>query len=50
MRTLPAAPTLQLDHFTIDRLITVLNKLGQHVNVQIDVHPRAAAEEVPMRS
>ena len=25
----------------------VLNKLGQHVDVQIDVHPRAAAEEVP---
>ena len=41
---------VQLDRFTIDRLMTVLNKLGQHVDVQIDVHPRAAAEEAPMRS
>ena len=37
----------KLDRFTIDRLMTVLNKLGQHVDVQIDVHPRATAEEVP---
>ena len=37
---------VQLDHFTIDHLMTVLNKLGQHVDVQIDVHPRVAAEEV----
>ena len=36
---------VQLDRFTIDRLMTVLNKLGQHVDVQIDVHPRVAAEE-----
>ena len=41
---------VQLDRFTIDRLMTVLNKLGQHVDVQIDVHPRAAADEVPIRS
>ena len=41
---------VQLDRFTIDRLMTVLNKLGQHVDVQIDVHPRVAAEEAPMRS
>ena len=41
---------VQLDRFTIDRLITVLNKLGQHVDVQIDVHPRVAAEEALMRS
>ncbi len=41
---------VQLDRFTIDRLMTVLNKLGQHVDVQIDVHPREAAEEAPMRS
>ena len=27
--------------------MTVLNKLGQHVHVQIDVHPRAVAEETP---
>ena len=36
---------VQLGRFTIDRLMTVLNKLGQHVDVQIDVHPRGAAEE-----
>ena len=41
---------VQLDRFTIDRLMTVLNKLGQHVDVQIDVHPRAAAEEAAIRS
>ena len=38
---------MQLDRFTIDRLMTVLNKLGQHVDVQIDVHPRVTAEEAP---
>ncbi|MCY3764837.1 MAG: helix-turn-helix transcriptional regulator [Gemmatimonadetes bacterium] len=38
---------VQLDRFTIDRLMTVLNKLGQRVDVQIDVHPRMVAEEVP---
>ena len=41
---------VQLDRFTIDRLMTVLNKLGKHVDVQIDVHPRVAAGEAPMRS
>ena len=29
---------VQLGRFTIDRLMTVLNKLGQDVDVQIDVH------------
>ena len=38
---------VQLGRFTIDRLMTVLNKLGQHVDVQIDVHPRGAAEKAP---
>ena len=38
---------VQLGRFTIDRLMTVLNKLGQHVDVQIDVHPRAVAEKAP---
>ncbi len=33
----------KLDRFTIDRLVTVLNKLGKHVDVRIDVHPRAVA-------
>ena len=38
---------VQLDRFTIDRLMIVLNKLGQHVDVQINVRPRGAAEEQP---
>ena len=33
----------KLDRFTIDRLVTVLNKLGKDVDVRIDVHPRAVA-------
>ena len=41
---------VQLDRFTIDRLMTVLYKLGQHVDVQIDVHPRIAAKEAPVPS
>ena len=41
---------VQLDRFTIDRLMTVLYKLGQHVDVQIEVHPRIAAEEAPVPS
>ena len=35
----------QLGRFTIDRLMRVLNKLGQQVEVRISVHPRAAAGE-----
>ena len=38
---------VQLDRFAIDRLMTVLNKLGQSVDVQIEVHPRGAVEEAP---
>ena len=38
---------VQLDRFTIDRLMTVLNKLGHQVDVQIDVHPRPISEEIP---
>ncbi len=41
---------VQLDRFTIDRLMTVLNKLGQHVDVQVDVHPRVVAEETSAHS
>ncbi len=41
---------VQLDRFTIDRLMTVLYKLGQHVDVQIHVHPRIAAEKAPVPS
>ncbi len=37
----------KLGRFTIDRLMMVLSKLGQNVDVQIDVHPRAVVEEVP---
>ena len=33
----------KLDRFTIDRLMTILNKLGRQVDVRIDVHPRSAA-------
>ena len=38
---------VQLDRFTIDRLMTVLYKLGQQVDVRIDVHPRPVAEKAP---
>ena len=41
---------VQLDRFTIDRLMTILNKLGQQVDVRIDVHPRVVTEEVPLHS
>ena len=41
---------VQLDRFTIDRLMIVLDKLGQQVDVQIDVHPRLVAGEAPMHS
>ncbi len=33
----------QLSRFTIDRLITILGKLGQQVDVHVEVYPRAAA-------
>ena len=35
----------QLGRFTIDRLMTVLNKLGQQVEVQISVQPQPQATE-----
>jgi predicted XRE-type DNA-binding protein len=31
----------KLDRFTIDRLMTILNKLGRQVDVRIDVRPKA---------
>lgn len=34
----------QLGRFTIDRLMTVLNKLGQQVEVQVSIHPRSKTE------
>lgn len=33
----------RLDRFTIDRLMTVLNKLGKQVDVQIALRPQSAA-------
>ncbi|MEO2197011.1 MAG: helix-turn-helix transcriptional regulator [bacterium] len=35
----------QLGRFTIDRLMTVLNKLGQQVEVQVTVQPRQSKSE-----
>ena len=36
---------VQLGRFTIDRLMTVLNKLGQQVEVQVTVQPRQPESE-----
>jgi predicted XRE-type DNA-binding protein len=33
----------KLDRFTIDRLMTVLNKLGKQVDLRIALRPRSAA-------
>jgi predicted XRE-type DNA-binding protein len=33
----------KLGRFTLDRMITILGKLGQDVDVQVSVRPRAAA-------
>lgn len=35
----------KLSRFTIDRLMRILGQLGRHVNVSVDVQPRAAAPE-----
>ena len=35
----------KLDRFTIDRLMTILNRLDQDVNVQVTVYPRRAKHE-----
>ena len=35
----------QLGRFTIDRLMTVLNKLGQQVEVNVSLHPRPTANQ-----
>lgn len=37
----------KLDRFTIDRLMTILNRLDQDVDVQITVRPRSEALHVP---
>lgn len=33
----------KLDRFTIDRLMIVLNRLGQEVELEVKVHPRRSA-------
>ena len=40
---------VQLGRFTIDRLMTVLNKLGQQVEVQVSVQPRQPGVETALR-
>ena len=40
---------VQLGRFTIDQLMTVLNKLGQQVEVQVSVQPRQPADETALR-
>lgn len=35
---------VRLDRFTIDRLMTILDRLGQEVHVSVSVRTRAAAE------
>ncbi len=32
----------KLDRFTIDRLMTIINKLDHHVDIQVEVHPAMA--------
>ncbi len=32
----------KLDRFTIDRLMTIINKLDHHVDIQVEVHPALA--------
>ena len=35
----------KLDRFTIDRLMTIVARLGRQVEIQISVHPRAQGSE-----
>lgn len=35
----------RLKRFTIDRLITVVNRLGCDVDIQLDIHPRPPTAE-----
>lgn len=32
---------VRLDRFTVDRLMTILNRLGQEVKVQLSIRPRS---------
>ena len=36
----------KLDRFTIDRLMTILNRLDQDVDIKISVHPRPSSSEI----
>ena len=36
-----------LGRFTIDRLMTILSRMGQEVEVSVTVHPRAQRETAP---
>ena len=36
---------VRLDRFTFDRLLVILDKLGQHVELTVTVTPRSHAEE-----
>jgi len=36
--------TAQLGRFTVDRLMTILNRLNRHVDVQVTTRPFAAGE------
>jgi predicted XRE-type DNA-binding protein len=38
---------VKLDRFTLDRMITILGKLDQDVEVSIEVRPRAHGHRVP---
>lgn len=39
----------RLGRFTIDRLLTILDRLGQDVAISVDVRPNRAATEVELR-
>jgi predicted XRE-type DNA-binding protein len=42
---------VKLDRFTIDRLMSILARLGQEVDVTVDVHPpRGGEREVEVRA
>ena len=41
---------VQLGRFTIDRLMTVLNKLGRQVEVQVSLHPPPRTETLSPRT
>jgi predicted XRE-type DNA-binding protein len=40
----------KLDRFTIDRLMTILARLDQKVDIEVNVHPRTAQPRSPLRS